>query len=85
MILDAARELGLDLTRSYVVGDKAADVALANRAGLAGSVLVLTGKGQAEHSRCRPDFTAETLAAAADWILQQASALRLESSLSLGA
>ena len=84
MILDAARELGLDLTRSYVVGDKAADVALANRARLAGSVLVLTGKGQAEHSRCRPDFTAEALTAAADWILQQASALRLESSLSLG-
>lgn len=77
MVLDAARDLGLDLARSYVVGDKAADVELAANAGLRGSILVLTGKGRTEQSRCRPDFVASTLADAADWIL--------ESSLKLGA
>ena len=75
MVLDAARDLHLDLARSYVVGDKAADVELATRAGLAGGILVLTGKGRAEQSRCQPAFTAPTLAAAADWILHQASRL----------
>ena len=73
MVLDAARDLGLDLARSYVVGDKAADVGLADRAGLAGSVLVLTGKGEGERSRCQPDFLAPTLTAATDWILQHSS------------
>ena len=79
MVLDAARDFGLDLSRSYMVGDKAADVELATRAGLAGGILVLTGKGHAEQFRCQPDFTAPTLTAAVDWILQQASALPLES------
>ena len=78
MVLDAARDLALDLARSYVVGDKAADVALAARAGLAGGILVLTGQGQAERVRCQPDHVATTLAAAADWLLQQAPALNLE-------
>ena len=73
MVLEAARDLGLDLARSYVVGDKAADVALAARAGLRGGVLVLTGKGRFEQALCTPAFTAATLAAAADWILQHSA------------
>ena len=70
MVLDAARDLALDLGHSYVVGDKAADIELAVRAKLGGSVLVLTGKGMEEQSRCRPDFVAPSLTAATDWILQ---------------
>ena len=73
MVLDAARDLSLDLAASYVVGDKAADVELAARAGLRGGVLVLTGKGGAERARCHPDFIAANLAAAADWILEACS------------
>ena len=69
MVREAARDLGLDLGRSFVVGDKAADVELARRAGLAGGVLVLTGKGRDERARCEPDFAAATLTEAADWIL----------------
>lgn len=72
MVLDAARDHALDLGRSFVVGDKAADIELARRAGLAGSVLVLTGKGTDEQTRCQPSFIAANLAAATDWILQQA-------------
>jgi D-glycero-D-manno-heptose 1,7-bisphosphate phosphatase len=40
----AARDLDLDLSRSWMIGDKAADVELARNAGLK-SALVLTGYG----------------------------------------
>lgn len=79
MVLDAARDLGLDLARSYMVGDKAADVGLAARAGLAGGLLVLTGKGPAEQPLCQPTYTAPTLLAAADWILQHSAPHRRKS------
>lgn len=44
MLERAARELGADLARSWVVGDSAADIELARRAG-ARAVLVRTGQG----------------------------------------
>ena len=47
----AAHQHGADLSRSWVIGDKAADVALAERAGCAGAVLVLTGEGAQESAR----------------------------------
>ena len=71
MILDAARDLDLDLARSFIIGDKADDLACGRHAGLAGGVLVLTGKGREQTAHCQPDFTAENLTQAADWILQQ--------------
>jgi D-glycero-D-manno-heptose 1,7-bisphosphate phosphatase len=46
MALQAARELGLDLGASWMVGDKAADLGLAASAGLKGGILVLTGYGR---------------------------------------
>lgn len=45
----AAAELGLDLQRSFVIGDKPADVGLARAVGATG-LLVLTGHG-ADHRR----------------------------------
>ena len=71
MILEAARDLDLDLARSFIVGDKADDLACGRHAGLAGGILVLTGKGREQAGKCQPDFTAETLGDAADWILQR--------------
>ena len=71
MILEAARDLGLDLARSFIVGDKADDLACGRNAGLAGGVLVLTGKGREQAGKCQPDFTAENLTQAADWLLQR--------------
>lgn len=41
----AARELGIDLRRSWMIGDKAADLELAVNAGMRG-VLVMTGYGE---------------------------------------
>ena len=71
MILEAAADLGLDLPRSYIVGDSRADVEAGRRAGLAGAVFVLTGKAPEERLTCRPDAVAADLAAAAGWILER--------------
>ena len=73
MIRRAASELPLDLSRSYVVGDKFADVALAKAVGAKG-VLVKTGHGEAQiqyHDGAIPDvsFVAPTLLEAVNWIL----------------
>lgn len=67
----AARELGLDLEKAYVVGDKSSDMALA-RAINAKGVLVLTGKGEKEAASLAeaPDFIAKDLLAAVEWILE---------------
>lgn len=65
----AAREHGFDLTRSFVVGDREPDVGLARAVG-ATSILVRTGGGADTERRgeCRPDYTANDLSAAAEWI-----------------
>jgi D-glycero-D-manno-heptose 1,7-bisphosphate phosphatase len=68
MVLEAAAEHGIDLARSYFVGDKIADIECGRRAGT-GTVLVLTGYG-AEQT-CPADYRAADAAAAADWILNR--------------
>lgn len=67
----AAAALGLDLTRSYFVGDKVTDVLPARELGGQG-VLVRTGYGR-EHERSVPEGTrvVDDLRAAADLILQE--------------
>jgi D-glycero-D-manno-heptose 1,7-bisphosphate phosphatase len=45
LLLQAAEELRVDLSRSYLVGDALSDLQAANTAGVAG-ILVLTGRGQ---------------------------------------
>ncbi len=75
MLLEAARDLDLDLARSFIVGDKADDIACGRNAGLAGGILVLTGKGREQVAACQPDFIARTLTDAANWVLQQPAAI----------
>jgi D-glycero-D-manno-heptose 1,7-bisphosphate phosphatase len=69
----AVADLGLDPTRSFVVGDKWSDVQLARAAG-ARAILVRTGSGAVEERRPPPDVTADAivdnLAAAASVILK---------------
>ncbi|HET7317907.1 MAG TPA: HAD family hydrolase [Nitrospirota bacterium] len=78
MLEQAARELGIDIRASFVVGDKWSDVELGQRAG-AHSVLVGTGYGPDDPGNVRPahlddpDFTAGTITEAADWIIRQAA------------
>ncbi len=71
----AAEEHGLDLARSFVVGDRYADVGLAHAAGSRG-VLVLSGYGRGEYDLHRdewprqPDLVAENLQEAVEMILK---------------
>ena len=71
----AAREHNLRLDRSFVVGDRYADVELAHGVGGRG-VLVLTGYGRGEYELHQqewprqPDFVVEDLSEAADAILR---------------
>jgi D-glycero-D-manno-heptose 1,7-bisphosphate phosphatase len=73
MIAQAARDLGVDPSRSFVVGDKWIDVELGRRVG-ARSILVRTGMGAAEERRpvahVAADAVVDNLAAAASWILR---------------
>ncbi|MEE3720046.1 HAD family hydrolase [Tumidithrix elongata RA019] len=75
MLVAAAWKHDLDLSRSYMVGDKATDVDLAHNAGCKG-VLVTSGYGEKvlsgdyQHAT-KPDRVAKDLAEAVDWILSQ--------------
>ncbi|MFQ5828000.1 MAG: D-glycero-alpha-D-manno-heptose-1,7-bisphosphate 7-phosphatase [Candidatus Methylomirabilia bacterium] len=76
LLLRAARELGLDLSASFLVGDKSADVEAAGRAGVT-PILVLTGYGLGEWESGRerwtstPDHVAPDLLEAVHWILER--------------
>ena len=79
MLLQAARDLHLDLKRSFVIGDRAGDVELAHRAG-SKSILVRTGYGEGDlawHANdwlLQPNSVAADLAEAVDWILRETKA-----------
>lgn len=74
MIKQACRELPVDKSRSYMVGDKISDSEFGHRLGLR-TVMVLTGYGRGEHEFQRqdwkdtPDFIAEDLKQAVEWII----------------
>jgi D-glycero-D-manno-heptose 1,7-bisphosphate phosphatase len=74
MMLRAARELEIDLNRSYMIGDRYIDVRAAHAAGVR-SVLVCSGDGAAEMAKYaglpgpQPDFVADNLLHAVEAIL----------------
>jgi D-glycero-D-manno-heptose 1,7-bisphosphate phosphatase len=74
MFLQAARERGLDLGRSYAIGDRWHDVQAATKAGVT-PILVRSGYGATELARPRPGLVpahvADTLIDATTWILRQ--------------
>ena len=76
LLLQAAADLGLDLARSTLVGDKGSDL-VAARAVNARAVLVLTGYGLGEWEYGRdklpvaPDHVADDLLGAAEWAIQR--------------
>ncbi|MBC8101986.1 MAG: HAD family hydrolase [Cytophagales bacterium] len=70
MILQAAREHGLDLATSVFIGDTETDAQAARDAGVGAFVLVLTGKHQNAASFPEAtDHIAETLGDAVEWAL----------------
>ena len=72
-LFDARDELGIDLTRSYMIGDKLIDLACGWNAGVKRSILVRTGYGAKIEVQKAPELAravvADDLAAAATWIL----------------
>jgi histidinol phosphatase-like enzyme len=68
----AARELNLDLSRSFVVGDKRADIGMARAMGGRG-LLVQTGYGPFERARADSELEGVPVVAnlmeAVSWIL----------------
>ncbi|MFE8700622.1 HAD-IIIA family hydrolase [Cytobacillus sp. FJAT-54145] len=81
MLEKAAREYKLDLRNCVVIGDRWTDLLAANEAGCL-KVLVKTGVGTVTYERYRndeyygkwseiaPDFVAENLEEAVDWVLR---------------
>lgn len=67
MLLEAARDLHIDLTRSFVIGDKTSDIQCGRNAGVR-TVLVQTGYGTQQEG-CAPDALVKDINAAVDFIL----------------
>ncbi|NWG02428.1 MAG: D-glycero-beta-D-manno-heptose 1,7-bisphosphate 7-phosphatase [Syntrophaceae bacterium] len=76
MIEEAVKALELDLSQSYMIGDRGVDIEFAHQIGTK-AILVLTGygKGEWEYSaaqwRVKPDHVAQDLFGAVQWILLQ--------------
>ena len=68
MILEAARDLNLDLSRSCMIGDKASDI-LCGRAAGTKSIFIRTG--YALDAPREPDFIAASMTEAVDWVLHE--------------
>lgn len=68
MLFDAAMELGLDLPRSWMIGDRWRDIDCGQRAGVR---TVFIDFGYAEELRAAPDFIVRSFPAAADLVLAQ--------------
>ena len=75
LVAQARRDLGLVAARSFVIGDRAIDIALARNIGGTG-VFVLSGyrpeeeEAQMKARGLSPDYTANDLSEAVDWVLK---------------
>jgi D-glycero-D-manno-heptose 1,7-bisphosphate phosphatase len=71
LLLQAAVEHGIDLARSFMIGDKEADIEAGERAGCT-PLLVLTGYGKDTAATVSPDRAGHfaDLSAAVSWILE---------------
>ncbi|TET19231.1 MAG: HAD family hydrolase [Candidatus Cloacimonadota bacterium] len=67
LIERAERELDIQLDGSYVLGDKRIDIEMGKRKRLK-TILVLTGYGMEHKGKVKPDYVAENVYDAAQWI-----------------
>jgi len=73
MVFEAARDLDIDLTRSWFIGDKSADIECGRRAGCR-TILVQTGYGGKEGGEApapAPDFIVKDAVAAAEIVARR--------------
>jgi len=75
MLLDAARGLGLDLARSWMIGDRWRDIDCGQRAGVR---TVFIDFGYDEVLRTAPDFTVRSFGAAVGIILADRQAQKVQ-------
>jgi len=68
LLVQAAARHGIDLSASFMVGDRWKDVEAGRRAGCA-SILIDHGYPEGGRDRCSPDRTVRSLSEAAAWIL----------------
>jgi D-glycero-D-manno-heptose 1,7-bisphosphate phosphatase len=68
LLLDAARDAGVDLAASFMIGDRWRDVEAGQRAGV---TTIFVDRGYQERQPDRPDATVSSLGEGADWILQR--------------
>lgn len=71
LLLQAARDHHLDLSRSVLVGDKQSDLEAGRAAGVASCVLVESGHAPSAKARTMADHVCPDLLAAARWIVSQ--------------
>jgi len=72
MVLEAVRDLDIDLSRSWFVGDRSVDIECGQRAGTR-TILVQTGYGTGETASLtapNPDFVVKDVVVAAEIILE---------------
>ena len=71
MLEQASNDFNIDLTQSWLIGDKPGDIQAGNSAGCK-TILVKTGKaGEDRHFSIAPTFTAYNLLEAADYIIKE--------------
>jgi D-glycero-D-manno-heptose 1,7-bisphosphate phosphatase len=73
-LFDARDEFGLDLGRSYMIGDKLIDMECGHSAGIKKAILVRTGYGaeteQRDKAKLKDTTVVDDLSAATEWILR---------------
>jgi len=74
LVFEAQAHLGLDLSKSAFIGDRMTDIDTGKSASVRFTVLVRTGQGRAEEAQLgseKPDYVADDLSEAVDWVLAQ--------------
>lgn len=66
---DAKKEFGIDLKKSFVIGDRKSDFEMGKSAGCK-TIHVLTGNGSNAKNEVHPDYFAKDLLDAAKWVIR---------------
>ena len=69
MLKQAAKDFNIDLSKSILIGDNMSDIEAAHNA-TAKSILVLTGYGKKFIDKCNPDYIADDLLDAVEWLFK---------------
>jgi D,D-heptose 1,7-bisphosphate phosphatase len=74
MLFQAAHDLDIDLRKSYVIGDSDMDTKMGKEAGCVTIIVLTTNQNDTESRKPEPDYIANDLYEAADWVIQNKAA-----------